>query len=216
MRRHGFFRRARDGQSLIESCVIICLIGVLFAGLLQISQLFAAREILHHAAARGARAKTVGFNWWMVEKSIRVASIPNAGRLIEPAFENEDFVLRFMTDTRRPGDLWEHVMRTVPSSLQLQVERTRIPHYLATDNRARGSYILDYEEWDSVQGNHETTPPDPDDDLPVSPILQVTAQQDYPLRIPLHRTFYAEDSIRLEANSYLENHYSLYLDDQYW
>jgi len=97
---------AKDGQSLVVSCVIICLIAFIFAGLFQVSQMFAAREILYHAAARGARAKTVGLNWWMVEKSIRVASIPNAGLMTVPAFQNRDATLENIVTTLKPGTLW--------------------------------------------------------------------------------------------------------------
>ena len=79
----------RAGQSLVESCLVIGLTCLLFFGLLQISQLFAAREVLYHAAARGARAKTVGFNRWMVTKAVRVGAIPNAGRMLVPEYERE-------------------------------------------------------------------------------------------------------------------------------
>ena len=74
------------GQSLVESCLVIALISFIFMGLFQISRLSAAREVLQHAAARAARARTVGFNAWMVPKVVRVAAIPNAGRMTEPLF----------------------------------------------------------------------------------------------------------------------------------
>ena len=54
------------------------MICVIFMGIFQVSQLAVAREVLHHAAARGARARSVGFNAFMVQKSVRVAAIPNA------------------------------------------------------------------------------------------------------------------------------------------
>lgn len=203
----------REGQSLVESCLMICLIALIFAGLFQISQIFAAREVLYHAAARGARAKTVGLNWWMVEKAIRVASIPNAGRLVAPSFVNQDAALEQMVQTLRPGTLWQRVLGIVPSSLQYNLERARIPEYLDSYNILRSNYVLDYDEWDTVQGDHETPvlPPGMS-----TPLLTVRVGQDYPLRIPAHRSFYAADSVRLTGESVLENHYPLYLDDQYW
>ena len=66
----------RRGQALIESCLAIIVLCLVFAGLFQISQLFAAKEILDYSASRGARAKAVGFNEWMVRKVARVAAIP--------------------------------------------------------------------------------------------------------------------------------------------
>jgi hypothetical protein len=199
---------AKDGQSLVESCIVICLIALVFAGLFQISQLFAAREILYHAAARGARAKTVGLNWWMVEKSIRVASIPNAGRLTTPPFQNVDTTLETMAATLKPGTLWERTLGIVPSSLQYNLERARVPEYLYSDNPFQGSYVLDYADWDTISGDHGSGPGDP--------IIHVRVRQDYPLRIPIHRAFYDDDSVQLEGESYIENHYPLYIDDQFW
>ena len=97
---------------------------VLF-GLFEISQLFAAQEILDYAAARGARAETVGFNSFMVEKIVRVGAIPNAGRLINP------------------------VVSGGPAT-QSDVEMARIPLYLGGENRGRLTGILDYDHWDSI------------------------------------------------------------------
>ncbi len=78
------------GQSLIEACLCIFLISLIFAGLFQVSRIFAAREILYHAANRSTRAKAVGLNSFMTTKAARVASIPNAGRMLLPEFENID------------------------------------------------------------------------------------------------------------------------------
>jgi len=204
---------AKDGQSLVESCIVICLIAFIFAGLFQISQMFAAREILYHAAARGARAKTVGLNWWMVEKAMRVAAIPNAGLMTVPGFQNRDTTLENMVATLKPGTLWERVLGMVPSSLQLNIERARIPEYLNAFNDPQGDYILDYKEWDTVRGDHESGALG---SVPLDPILRVRARQNYPLRVPAHRAFYAADSVRLEGESQIENYYPLYLDDRFW
>jgi len=199
----------KNGQSLIESCLAMFIICILFFGLFQISQLAAGREILYHAAARGARAKTVGFNRFMVSKSIRVASIPNAGKLISPDFVNEDFTLRDMIATLRPGELWNEILtNATPSSLQQDLESARIPEYMNSENYARASYILDYEDWDSIVPN---VPRNSSAD-----ILEVEVSQQYPLRIPLHRAFYAADSVDLRGISAIENHYPLYIDDQDW
>jgi len=200
---------SQRGQSMIETSLAMFIICLIFFGLFQISQLAAAREILFHAAARGARAKTVGFNRFMVSKAIRVASIPNAGKLTSPDFENVDLALRHMLATRRPGELWDEVLQNAnPSSLQEDLERARIPEYMNSANYARANYILDYEDWDTISWNipHNL----------YGDVLEVSVSQEYPLRIPLHRAFYAADSVDLTGVSSIENHYPLYLDDRNW
>lgn len=203
------------GQSLIESCLAMGMICLVFLGVLQLSQLAAAREVLHHAAARGARARTVGFNWWMVEKSIRVASIPNAGKMIVPEFENEDAFLRDAVSTMRPGNLWDLLLGAAPSSMQYEIERARIPEYMASHNGFTSQYVLDYSRWDSIHGNHGDILAGPDPDT-YSPILHVSAWQTYSNWVPMHRTFYASDFVDLRGEAYLENHYPLYIDDMGW
>lgn len=183
-------------------------------GLLQISEIFAAREILNHAAARGARARTVGFSWWMVEKSVRVAAIPNAGKLITPEFENDDTVLQGMVETMRPGQLWEQTLRASPSSLQYNLERARIPEYMGSYNRPRAGNLLDYENWDTIHSDHGTV----SEPVPGAQASMVTVNvyQDYPLWVPMHKAFYAGDSIRLDGTFTMESHYGLYIEDMFW
>ncbi len=189
---------------MIEACLAMAMICLVFFGLFQVSQVFAAREILSHAAARGARAKTVGLNGWMVTKSVRVASIPNAGKLIEPAFQNDDPFLRGMINTLKPGELWDTVVRDAePSSLQYQLEAARIPDYLYSDNAARAAYVLDYDRWDTID-RHITE---------AANQLRVTIGQEYQLWVPLHRVYYNRDTVSLSAEAWIENHYPLYLND---
>lgn len=113
---------SRSGQSLIESCLVLALICLFFFGLFQVSQLFAAQEVLHYAAARGARAKAVGFNQFMVFKTIRVGAIPTAGRLTHPSYTG--------------GPAAEHA-----------IERARIPLYLGAEDWGDLDPILEYEAW---------------------------------------------------------------------
>lgn len=210
--RQGPARDARAGQALVESCLVMFLIGLLLAGLLQLSQLIAARDVLDHAAARSARARTVGFNAWMVRKCARVASIPNAGRLIEPAFVNTDPDLSHRLHTTSPGGLWMQVLGLAPPSRQAALERARIPEYMDSENALRAAFLLDYEDWDSVRVTLSAAE---------GAIIRATVRQDYPLRMPLHRAFYAprtgsRDTVRLRGESDIENHYALYLNDGNW
>lgn len=205
----------KSGQSLIEACFVIFLICLIFAGLFQVSQLFAAREVLYHSANRGTRAMAVGFNHFMTTKAARVAAIPNAGRLIWPVFDNIDPTLHAAVQTLRPGELWSFAVAAVPPSAQADIEMARIPEYLAATDEWQARHTLDYSGWDALRIT--ATAPVVGNPNSIDPIHAVVSQ-DYPLWVPLHRTFYAADSVAIEGESYIENHYPLYLDAQpsYW
>jgi len=184
---------------------MMCLI---FMGLLQVSHIFAARQILHHAASRGARAQTVGFNWWMVEKCIRVAAIPNTGKMTEPGLGYQNAELALMA-REKPGVFWDWVLQQkVPRSPLFDLEIARVPEYLASENLARARAVLDYEKWDTVEGRHGPG---------LSPtVLDVEVRQDYPLWVPGHKAFWGADSVPLRAKCAMESYYPIYLDDKGW
>ncbi len=197
----------RDGQSLIEACLAIVLICLIFMGMVQISQLFAAREILDYAAGRSVRAKTVGLNAWMVEKCAMAAAIPNAGRIEAPAFTNIDLTLQAQVSTLSPGALWDWVLSEAsPPNLQFPLENARIPYFLGADDVSDAYTILDYEDWDSVDSDVSASGLD-------GSMLNALTTQSYPLRMPLHRAFYADDEVNLQGEARMENHYPLYLED---
>jgi len=114
------------GQALIESCIVIGLICLLLTGLFQLAQLFMNQEILDYAAGRGARAKAVGFNDFMVSKTVRIGAIANAGALLVPERTGGG-----------PWVQWTHH------------ESPRIPHYLQSDSWEVDA-ILNYAQWDSI------------------------------------------------------------------
>jgi len=205
---------------MIETCLVIMLVGLIFAGILQVSRISAAHEILQYAASCGARAQAVGFNQWMVAKCIKAGSIANAGRMITPAFDNQT-PLRGMVPNRTPGSLWSAVVGMTPQSGQFNIERARLPDFLDSDNRLRAENILNYEYWDDgspnavgfgvrLDGAYAGTQPSPDTRV------QVTTEQEYPLQVPAHRAFYASDSLSLSGKFEMESHYPLYLNDMLW
>jgi len=191
-----------SGQSLIESCLVLALLCLIFFGCFQVCILFAARQVVDHAAARGARARTVGFNDWMVRKVVRVAAIPNAGRLIEPAYENVNAALRRQVAQETPGAVWDFALRATPSSTQAEIEAARIPEYLDSPNAGRARFILDYKRWDDLAVDFSGG----------GAAVEIDVRQPYPLTFPMHRTFYAADTVDLAGENRLENHYPLYLD----
>lgn len=205
---------ARAGQSIIESCLVIGLICVVSMIMLQVAEITSAREILYYATACSARCRTVGFNQFMVQKTGRVACIPNAGKMTVPDYRNEDAFLRTLIATRKSGSLFIDIAGPLPPpSGQYAIEQANIPEYLYADNMARAEFYLNYADWDSIVFDPGTGALG---DGTAFETLHVTARQEYRLWVPLHRTFYAADTISLHGSADIENHYSLYLDDKYW
>jgi hypothetical protein len=115
----------RRGQALIETCLVVAVVSLVFFGAFEVSRLLAAREVLWYAASRGVRADIVGFNRFMVFKTVRVGAIPNAGLLLTPPHDG--------------GPLAQYAL-----------ERPRIPLYLGAGNSGELPAILDYADWDRL------------------------------------------------------------------
>ncbi len=199
---------------MIEACLALLILCLVFMGFFQVSQLIAARQVLYHAAARGARAKMVGFNRFMVDKAIRVAAIPNAGRMIRPDIANEDEALREWLATERAGVVWDRVLAADPGIADVhEIERARIPDFMGSEHWAWSRAILDYEHWDTI---HTSVPAWMGDGEP----LDVRVRQRIDLRrlfgVGVTRAFYADDTLELEGQSRLEAHYPFYIEDHNW
>ena len=205
---------------MIESVVVMLVICLIFFGLFQLAHGFAQREILRHAAARAARARTVGLNGWMVHKVMRVATIPNAGRMTQPEVDLTDPSLARAIARSTPGALWDWALQATPDASRARFELARIPDYLASANAARAGYILDYADWDAIQGRGLGGGTGA---IGWRDTLEVEVEQSYPLSI-LVRALYdwvgaltpalRADSLTLRGRAVIENHYPLYLDDR--
>ncbi len=216
-RYNGASRQA--GQAMIESLIVILVVCFLLFSLLELARGFAGREILRHSAARAARARTVGFNDWMCTKVMRVAAIPNAGKMLEPAYESfVDEELRDALASKSPGELWDWSLTANPRSERAEVEAARIPDYLASEHEARASHILDYEGWNDLHatGLGGVVPSGAD-------TLDVKVRQKFPLGISVKALCdwvgiispsLDRGYMLLGGESEIENHYSLYLDDK--
>jgi hypothetical protein len=195
-------RRRRAGQALLESCLVIAILSLVLFGILQVARLHLARETLDYAATAAARARTVGFNDFMVHKVVRVAAIPAAGALLNPEVEREPALAATWAGTR-PGLLWDYALAAAPASPQFEIERSRVPLYLAAQNGGQLQAILDYELWPQLHyavveaGSAE---------------VRADTRLAVPLTLPFHRAFYAADEVTLEGRADLENHASLYLE----
>lgn len=213
----------RSGQAALETLIVMLVACLLLFGLLQVAHGFAEREIVRHAAACAARARTVGFNHWMCSKVMRAAAIPASGRMLVPADDvPRDEALADAAAQLRNGALWDWAVRERPGSARAAFEAARIPDYLASANTARADEILDYEGWDDISasglGGGSTAT--------VGDILSVKLRKRYPLSIFVRMLndwagFVAGgadglDSLELRGNSEIESHYPLYIDDKGW
>ena len=204
---------------MIESLVMMLVICLLFFGLFQLAHGFANREILRHAAARAARARTVGFNHWMVTKVMRAAAIPNAGRMLQPQETFADTSLRNAVATLGPGALWDWSLATTPDAARATFERARIPDYLASENAARASYILDYERWDDIDGSGLGGGAGGT----LGHWMRIRLEQNFPLSIMVRGLYdwvgaltppLDTGTLTLRGDYEIEGHYPLYLDDR--
>ena len=201
-------RESRAGQALVESCFVVVIVSLLFFGVLQLSQLHAARAVNTYAATAGARARMVGFNDFMVHKVIRAASIPNAGAMITPErapWSDPDLWAR-----GRPGALWRFALRARGvRAPQAQIERSRIPLYLGTTWWNETYAVLDYERWPDLRHRVEET---------LGDSVRVRTEQPFPLVHPFRAAFYASDHVNLRSGTpggdhavTRELHYPIYL-----
>ncbi|MGI6494727.1 MAG: TadE/TadG family type IV pilus assembly protein [Kiritimatiellia bacterium] len=215
----------RCGQAMIESLLAILLICLLFFGLFQLAHASASREILRHAAARAARARAVGFNGWMVRKSMRVAAIPNAGAMTVPAGESfAGAAFRNAVASGNPGAVWDLALQSHPHSERGDFELARLGDYLDSPNEPTADQILDYENWDDIRGSGlgggGFAP------LVLSRMDEVAVEQSYPLHLHVKalldlfgtagRSPLDEGRLRLRGRQEIESHYPLYLEDHGW
>ena len=89
------------------------------------------------------------------------------------------------------------------------MESARIPLYLEADWSEELPAILYYSNWPTI------TYDDPVEEMTPYPMVHFSVHQNFPLRIPLHRTFYSADTIPLTGEAHLDNHYPLYLQRSY-
>lgn len=198
------------GATLIEACLVVMLLSLVLFGGVQISRLYASKEILDYTAMAAARAKSVGLNNFMVFKVGRVASIPNAGRLTNPRVGSAA-ATAYNWAGSRPGYLWDmSVASDAPASPQYSLEMSRIPFYLGAERYGNLGAILDYEDWNTVNISQ--------DFAREGEQVVVNIGQRVPITFPFRRAFYDSDEVHLRAGKSFDrgarmaNHSELYLE----
>jgi len=206
---------------MIESVIVIILACFCFLAIFQYANLFATKAVLTHAATRAARARAVGFNRWMVDKSARVAAIPACGKRITPAYAGVDPAITAALSRNHVGDIWDLALKSSTRSPGTQLELARLPDYMDSENDPTASNILDYELWDTLS---IVTDEQPNLDGTTPGRLQVTVKQYHPLLISLAPMAEGElrdaeqnkETLALEGFYVIESHYPLYLQDANW
>lgn len=112
----------RRGQAMVETVIAVLVVTSIFLVLFRLSHMLTGKILLEHAAMRVARARAVGLNDFMCEKSARAAVIPVAGKRLWP--EGEDF--------------------------DWSMELSRVPIYMATPDGAVARGVLEYEGWNRL------------------------------------------------------------------
>ncbi|MBQ5530769.1 MAG: hypothetical protein IIT98_02040 [Kiritimatiellae bacterium] len=87
-------QKGKRAQAMIETLFAMMLIVFVFMEALRLSRMIQTKTVLDHAAGRAARAKAVGFNRFMCEKSARAAMIPVSGKRLWPQYGEYDTVSR--------------------------------------------------------------------------------------------------------------------------
>ncbi|VGO21501.1 TadE/TadG family type IV pilus assembly protein [Pontiella sulfatireligans] len=164
---------------MVESCLVIMMLCLILFGLLQVSYVVAARNVLQYAAAATVRAAAVGLNDSMLEKVSYYVSIPTAGPINTPSG---------IRSTALPGDTmgerFDHaISRTnTPESAQGWYEvAVREQFHLADETEWRG--ILNYDNWNGSDARIRSSTSYQND------LITTTIRQMVPMTYPFSRAF---------------------------
>jgi len=208
---------------MVESVIVMLAVCLFFFALFQYAHLLSAKLILEHAAARAARARTVGLNYWMVEKSAKAAAIPASGKCLTAFTEggDEDGALAWLL-LGKPGRVWDAALRAPARSARARLELARIPDFMDSLNGPTGEEVLNYERWESLRVSL-SEPLALDGALPGK--LTVEVRQHQPLFIAYPALTRGElqsvcdcdiGFVRLRGRYSIESHYPFYMEDKNW
>src|SRR5574344_1993573 len=113
----------------LRGCKHTMLLSFVFLGLFQFAELFSPRIGLAHAAARAARARAVGFNRFLVEKTARVATIPVAGTRLTPSDADLGITDDLTVDAGTIGMTIDRALSMSAASPTANAELARGPEY---------------------------------------------------------------------------------------
>ena len=206
----------------MESCLVIIMLCLILFGLLQVSYLIGARDILAYASVGVARSAAVGFDDFMLYKTARMLTIPTAGPMLTP-----DTTASVRPSGATRGAMWDSAVETHASSEQYWAERYLIPFYLGAETPAEARAVLNYDNWE--QSSTRVRTPEIIGSEASADILDVPISQYVPMAMPFAAAYYrmnmytlhrTDASTQIEVphalmreSAAMENHAIYYLTD---
>mgnify|MGYP001819533464 FL=1 len=208
---------------MIESCLAVIMLCLILFGILQVSYLIMARDVITFSAFASARSLTVGMKEEFVERVARTASIPVAGPIVTPS----SLVDHAGLPDEGQGAMWDRALGEGPQSDQFWVEHYLIPYYLGADDEGDLDGILNYLNWVNSDTELSIESSEAGDEE-----AKVTISQYVPLAFPFAKAFFQDDMgmiVRRSGDGYvfrevpfylveqtvkIENHSELYLTNQ--
>lgn len=210
-------KNLRAGAALIESCLAIIMLCLILFGILQVSYLVAAKDVISFSAFAACRAATVGMKEDFVNRVVRTTSLPMAGPML-----NNQYIVRNPGSSVSEGKIWDQALLATPSSDQYWMEQYAIPYYLGAGDTAEMTGILNYYNWVNM-GTLITS-----STRYTQGSVEVAVSQNVPIAFPFARAFYRgnmgtmtrQDGTHtvprspITAQLTVENHSTLYLTDE--
>lgn len=198
----------KEGAAIVESCLVIIMLCLILFGMLQVSYLIMARDVISFSAFASARALTVGMNEEFVERVARVTTIPSGG----PPFRSGPQHTPLPQDT--PGRMWDNAVETSPGSDQFWYEHYLIPWYLGAEDESQLDSLLNYHYWVSSDTAVKAASSGAG-----AAEAEVTVSQNVPLAFPFARAFFHESETVMivrgsEGGAYVYEEVPAYLIEQ--
>lgn len=109
---------------MVESTIAMIFILLAFLALFNLTDLIRAKLLIENAAVKCARARTVGYNDFMLRKIARLATMPVSGKCLTASDEDE-------------------------GTVSYATRYYRIGSYLCSEYEAQANTILDFEYWEN-------------------------------------------------------------------
>ena len=203
-----FRKKRKAGAALIESCLAVIMLCLILFGILQVSYLIMARDVITFSAFASARSLSVGMKEEFVERVARTASIPVAGPIITPS----SLVDHAGLPDEGQGAMWDRALGEGPRSDQFWVEHYLIPYYLGADDEGDLDDILNYLNWVNSDTELSIESSEAGDEE-----AEVTISQYVPLAFPFAKVFFQNDMgmiVRRSGDGYVSREVPLYLVEQ--
>lgn len=204
---------------MVESSVVMVLLCLVLFGILQVSYVVAARNVVNYTAIATARAASVGLNDFMLYKVSHYASIPAAGPVRTPSGFGAT-----RPGGRSVGAMWDNaIARDNEPVSELGAYEIAVKEAYHMAGPAGFRSILDYENWQ----RDETGPRvGCERDYDGNHVIRLEVEQTVPLVLPFSRVVFGHlplvDATRgdhvgsypgkkITATAFIEDHSELYL-----